>query len=311
MKKIAQLFPLVLFVFITAAAATTTVAQEKTEWMRVVSDNGEFSVEVPANYTYFYDRDGFSYQLSTGTLQYAQMQMLNASQEKTVMSVEIYKVSSPKKHLNHLLDKLNHKTSKKDAPEDFIVKEFERNSFKDRVSNKDIEISFFSRYIASKTHLYIVTVANRGSKTAAFERFLSSVQFSGGQTGGTKISSLKALTIENIGENVTDQPKQNAPPNQPQSVEQPKNPTPVLVISKPLAGYTSAARDRLTTGVIRLRATLDKTGRVSKIGFVSGLPDGLNRSAFFAALRIKFIPEEKDGEAVTVTKTFEYTFSIG
>jgi uncharacterized lipoprotein YehR (DUF1307 family) len=152
MKKIAQLFPLVLFVFITAAAATTTVAQEKTEWMRVVSDNGEFSVEVPANYTYFYDRDGFSYQLSTGTLQYAQMQMLNASQEKTVMSVEIYKVSSPKKHLNHLLDKLNHKTSKKDAPEDFIVKEFERNSFKDRVSNKDIEISFFSRFQNASLH---------------------------------------------------------------------------------------------------------------------------------------------------------------
>jgi hypothetical protein len=84
----------------------------------------------------------------------------------------------------------------------------------------------------------------------------------------------------------------------------------VLILSKPFAAYTDAARDALTSGTVRLRATFGKDGRISKIAVVSGLENGLTRSAFFAALRVKFIPQEMDNELVSVSKVVEYSFNV-
>lgn len=307
---------LILFLLLFAAADSTFAqenpnAAQTSDWQRLQSDNDEFSVEMPANYTYFYDKDGFDVHDWNGfNYLFAQMQTIHAAQDKTVMSVEVYKVPSPRKHLDFLLERFGDKTVKiTNAPKGFTVEQYEQISVKDYRTGKETEISFVSRYIASKTHIYIVTAANRGKKTAAFERFLSSVRLAANQTGNIKISSLRPLTIENIGEDATNQPKPPVPPaNQNQPTDAPKNPTPVLYVTKPFATFTDGARNKRISGVVRLRVTLNKDGRISKIGIVSGLPEGLNRSAFFAALRIKFIPEEKDGETVTVTKVVEYSF---
>lgn len=290
-------------------------AQNSTdEWIHVQSDNGEFSVEMPANYSYFYDKDGFAYQNSGGsTFQYAEMQMLNGSHGKTVMSVEIYKVSSPKSYLNFLLEKGKLKASKinDESQSEFMVKQAEKSNVKDFINDKDVDVSYIARFISSKNYLYIVTVANRGRKTPAFERFLASIRLGESQSGNVKILSLQPLTIENVGEDVTGQLTPIASPTiQDRPKDWIKNPTPLLILSRPFAGYTDAARSKLTAGIVRLRTTLDKDGRVSKISLVSGLPNGLNRSAFFAALRIKFIPEEKAGELETVTKVIEYSFNV-
>ncbi len=299
--------------FIFVSILSFAAQAQNADWVRVQSDNGEFSIEMPKNPTYFFDKDGFSYStlsFENSNLNYADVQMLNAADGKTVMSIEIYKVASPQKGIDVLLKIQSSKASKiKDLPKDFAGKQIEKSTIES--NQKNIEISFVSKLIASKTHIYIVTVANRGAKTAAFERFLSSMKLGVNQPEAAKIATFKALLIEDIGFDAVSQAKppitqsnQNVPPDKSQDSAS------ILILTKPFAGYTDAARNNLTSGVIRLRVTFEKTGRISKIGIISGLVNGLNRSAFFAALRIKFIPLETDGVPVTVTKPVEYSFNV-
>jgi len=73
----------------------------------VQSDNGEFSIEMPADPVYFYDPDGFYFNGGgpTGPYNFKEMQMLNASLEKTYMSVEIYSMLNPKTYLNEFTER--------------------------------------------------------------------------------------------------------------------------------------------------------------------------------------------------------------
>ena len=83
-----------------------------------------------------------------------------------------------------------------------------------------------------------------------------------------------------------------------------------MIVSKPFASYTDAARSNGEQGIIRMRITFSKEGRISKLALVQTLKEGLQRQAVFAAIRIKFIPQEKNNEPLTVTKLIEYSFNI-
>lgn len=187
MKKIIKIYKISLFV-ICVLAFSFSVQAQNADWVRVQSNNGEFSIEMPKNLTYFYDKDGFS--LSQGgnrDHQYSEMQMLNGSSGKTVMIVEIYRVASPKNQLSLMLEQLNVNSSKFDVPKGFNGKQYEIKKVRDYNTGKDIEVSFTSRFITSKNYLYVISVGNRGQKTKEFERFLSSNRFGGNQTEGVKI----------------------------------------------------------------------------------------------------------------------------
>jgi hypothetical protein len=307
MKNLCQ-FTLVFLFVLTFSAV---VKAQSSEWTRFASDDGEFSVEMPKNAVYLYDKDGFIYSdFSSKNLQFAEMQMLHAADDKTVMSVEIYRLRSPKDGLDMLLEKDDAKRSKlRDLPKSFSGKQIEKTVAKNYTNDKNIEISFVAKYFAAKNHLYVVTVANRGAKTAAFERFLSSVRLGEPPDGGNlRISSLKPLSIYDIAVDETNQPKPPPPPIAPRPKTE--DPTPLLILLKPRPTYTDAARNDMTSGLIRARVTFEKSGRVSKVAFLEGLENGLNRGAFFAALRLKFIPPEKDGAPQTITRVVEYNFSI-
>lgn len=300
------------FILLFTLFASFGVSGQNSEWARYESDSGEFSIEMPKSAVYFFDKDGFIYSDFGGNnLQFAEMRMLHAEDEKTVMSVEIYRVRLPKEGLDMLLEKQDAKASKlRDLPKGFTGKQIEKTEIKNHTTGKNVEISFAAKYFASKNYLYVVTVANRGAKTPAFEKFLSSVRLGEPQNGDVKISSLKALSIYDIGSDDTKQPKPPAPPKKNDRRPKIENPTPLLILLKPPPTYTDAARNEMKSGMIRVRVTFDKSGRVSKIGFLKSLENGLNRNAFFAALRLKFIPPEKDGAVETVTRLVEYNFSI-
>lgn len=311
MKKI-----FLIFICLTVILFTQTISKAQIDgWTRLQSDNGEFSIELPANYSYFFDADGFIFDDPSGkTYQFAQMQLLNAAAEKTVLTVEIYQAPSPKSYLNQLLEKQRMEGSKKDESQaGFTVKTFEQHSTKDYKSGEKLEISFITKFIASKTHLYVVTAANRGAETPTFQRFLSSMRLNSApptqidNSQGVKISSLKPITIAQVAEDAGGLPKPDKSSADGNSSPDLKN---VVILSKPRPTYTNAARKNMVTGTIRLRVTFAKDGQIPKIGIASGLPGGLNRIAFFAALRIKFIPQEKNGEFETVTKQIEYSFDI-
>ncbi|HEV2862054.1 MAG TPA: energy transducer TonB [Pyrinomonadaceae bacterium] len=83
-----------------------------------------------------------------------------------------------------------------------------------------------------------------------------------------------------------------------------------LITAKPEPAFTEQARKFTVTGVVRLRVVLSKTGEVSNVSVIKGLPHGLTSKAVLAARAIKFEPAQKDGRAVSQYVTIEYNFNI-
>jgi len=84
----------------------------------------------------------------------------------------------------------------------------------------------------------------------------------------------------------------------------------MTILIKPTPSYINSARMKGEKGTIQIRATFSEQGRIAKIAFLKTLKEGLVRQAVFAALRIKFLPAEKQGQPETVTKIIEYSFDI-
>lgn len=63
------------------------------------------------------------------------------------------------------------------------------------------------------------------------------------------------------------------------------------------------------SGIVTVRVTFDKSAKITKaeISRSSGC-DSFDRNSVQAAMKIKFEPEIKDGEPVTVSKQVQYTF---
>jgi TonB family protein len=76
------------------------------------------------------------------------------------------------------------------------------------------------------------------------------------------------------------------------------------------AGEPEGERGLKEKGRVVLRAVLCRTGEVTDIEVVKGLPDGLTEKAVEAAGRIKFNPAERRGQKVSQRVTIEYTFRI-
>jgi TonB family protein len=80
---------------------------------------------------------------------------------------------------------------------------------------------------------------------------------------------------------------------------------------KPIPKYTEAGRKHNVNGTVALTAILCRSGQVTDIQVVKGLPYGLTESAIDAAKGIKFEPAQKDAEAVSQKTQLEYSFSVG
>lgn len=86
--------------------------------------------------------------------------------------------------------------------------------------------------------------------------------------------------------------------------------TPLKFISKPQPKYTEKARKNGVQGTVLLKVKFLANGKVGKIRILEGLPNGLSKRAVEAAKKIKFLPEQKGGKSVTVTRKIIYNFTI-
>jgi len=180
---------LLLFLFVTFSALLGAAQEIKSaEWQRLKSTNGEFSLEMPKDLVYFYDKDGFNISppqkhvdlpgnLQISSIQYASMQLFNASAGKTVMSLEVYRTGVPKIALRGLSDReysgnksIELKRSKIDSP-GYEGRQIEITKIKRQNPDREFEISHITRYIATKTNLYVISVSNRGTQSAESLRF--------------------------------------------------------------------------------------------------------------------------------------------
>jgi len=82
------------------------------------------------------------------------------------------------------------------------------------------------------------------------------------------------------------------------------------IISLREPGYTEKARANGVRGRVVLTAVLCRTGKVTNIRVVKGLPDGLTEAAVESTRGMRFEPAEKGGEAASQALTREFNFNI-
>lgn len=85
---------------------------------------------------------------------------------------------------------------------------------------------------------------------------------------------------------------------------------PLRIWSKPRPLYPERAKEKCIEGTVLLKVKFKADGSIGKISVKEGLPYGLSDSAVEAAKLMKFVPAEKDGKPVSVTKKIQYTFTI-
>ena len=85
---------------------------------------------------------------------------------------------------------------------------------------------------------------------------------------------------------------------------------PFKIRSKPRAVYTALARFYGITGSVMLRVTLLANGTIGSVTPVSTLPFGLTEAAIAAAREVEFEPAKVNGVPQTVSKAFQYQFTI-
>ena len=83
-----------------------------------------------------------------------------------------------------------------------------------------------------------------------------------------------------------------------------------VILAKPHARYTDAARKANENGSVRLKVTLAANGAVDTITAVTELKYGLTEQAINAARRLVFLPKRVNEKPVNAVLTMEYTFSI-
>jgi TonB family protein len=184
-----------------------------------------------------------------------------------------------------------------------------------------------TRVFKTDGHAYIVHAFAPAERQPLAERFLDSLTLSAAPRGHAIVET--AMTAPRFvetppavlgpgrGENSHgDRKDAPAPPPQsadddPARVFNPKDVTQKAVIvylGDP--GFTEEARLNNVSGVVRLRAVLHSTGRVTNIGVVKGLPDGLTERAIYTARHVLFFPAVKDGRAVSQHILLEYNFNV-
>ncbi|HYP50050.1 MAG TPA: energy transducer TonB, partial [Pyrinomonadaceae bacterium] len=281
-----------------------TVSSEIQVWHRLKSNNGEFSIEMPTDYSYFYDKDGFIAGKDSNSYEMREMQIVNSYANRTLMSVEVYRTSNQKNAIEAAIDYQNRQSDgKKLNSPGFVGREY--NIKKDDWTRT-------TKYLASKTHLYIVTAATRNDDNQTFQRFLSSLKTgdnAAAEVNATPLGSLKISQPE-ISFEKPDAKKPADTKTPKDSSAQPEETVKLAIVGSVLPSYVEEARRANVSGTINLRLTFSPRGNISRIVVLRELPNGLLRQAVFSALRFKFLPQEKNGKPVAATKVVEFRFSI-
>ena len=289
-------------VAVTAQPSQSTV----TEWTRVRSDNGEFTVEVPKKNKHYGSKAGFTIGRSFGdSYVLADMNMVNAFAEGTLISVESYNA------FEGALNAIYERDAFRKADIETTKIKFPGYAIR-QITKKTNEFYMIRRYFNSKNQIYILTAASRTGETAALRRFLDSVEFTPEKkkAEADKFVAMSSLPQDEPGvEILDDKPVPSPRPASPVGTADPASEK-LIFVHKQAPSYTGAARQKGVTGNIRVRATFSADGWISNLSLYETLDGGLLRQTLFAVIRIKFLPQQSSGNPISVVKTLEYSFDI-
>jgi len=214
------------------------------------------------------------------------------------------------RHLNTLLDGVVYSVDVFVNPEpgqsleDFIAEQLANSSYDLKTardltingirgkeySTRDATVQFF----AGPRRLYRFAAGGSSAANAAVSQFFSSIKF-GKPRNATEVEDGPGLPLELDGERIYRGKEVTTKPR---------------LISKPEPQYTNEALNNRVTGRVILRVLFSKTGDVTNVHVVQGLPHGLSEASIQAARQIRFTPATKDGNPVSMWMQLEYNFNL-
>ena len=212
------------------------------------------------------------------------------------------------RHLKTLLDGVVYSVDVFENPEpgesleDFIAEQIANSSY-DLKTARDLTINdirgkeYSSRdatvqFFAGPRRLYRFSASGANAADAGVSQFFSSIKF-GKPRNATEVVDGPGLPLVLDGERIYKGKEVTTKPR---------------LIYKPEPSYNNEALNNRVTGTVILRALFSKTGEVTNVYVVKGLPHGLTEVSIQAARQIRFTPATKDGNPVSMWMQLEYNF---
>lgn len=310
MKKIIGILLLMWSVFVCNANS-----QRHSEWTEIESENKEISFAVPNDFSFSFDKEGFSEfnrQNWRETADYKNIRSVTAYQSGVTMFFESYDVKNSKKALPYFLS--NYPESK------YQNISFENFSGLQIINEKSSYSVLY--YLASETNTYLIGFGAREKTNETISKFLKTIKLNGKFVFGTaqkpnesgkivSLADLRETPIEIVYnfENKKEGKKSKSDQTKP-SETKPNDSKEFIILFKPRSTYTDRARQANEQGVVRFKVEFSANGQIGKITVIKDLKYGLTENSIKTLKRLRFIPAEKDNSPVAVVKTIEYSFSI-
>jgi TonB family protein len=289
-KTTPTLILLILFACLTPAAAAGQESPSKPAWGRYMFPGDEFSVELPGQpFVFRTERD-----VGGRGVEFEAMWVFGVYSAGVVYMVASFDRARPS-----------------ESPDDFVSYVGSRIEL-DHLSKKDVSLGglkgreyqgrpgYTYRVFRTRERAYLVRAYAQAGEDAGARRFLNSLRLSA-RPEGTEITDaagggpLTGVTVRPDGDG----------PYKHGEVERK-----AVIVYKPAPAFTEEARKNNVTGVVRLRAVLSSSGRVTNISVIKPLPDGLTERAIYAARHLMFFPAQKEGREVSQYIVLEYNFNI-
>jgi TonB family protein len=248
-------------------------------WLRYTAKNEEFSVTlpvVPAMTTASIPRK------SDG--KFRGLKRLTTVFNRVDYTIECFENPEPKQSLAQFFEELGPIGEYKDDPATrrrVTIDGFDGIEF----SAEKNDVAVMVQYVATEKHLYRFIARGPVTERLAVTEFFSSIKL-GKDPQGTEVAEYLSEKIY-VGREVDVKAR---------------------LLTKPEPSYTEDARKNEISGTVVLKVVFSKSGQVTNIRTVAGLPYGLTEQAIKAARKIKFTPAMKDGQPVSMWMQLEYNF---
>jgi len=302
---IALLLTMVSFVHDNALANKARSSNRKTfadtDWQGVAPTGEEFSILTPVKLILL--RREADHSIKPDGEKILEQRDYTAYAGDFIFAIQSYKAAHPKK-LSKDLSKVRNLS--RPTENDISVDGFDGKQYK----IKDRGLYTTVQYFVTTQHVYVFHVTARDENNPSVGKFLSSIKLNRSESAPHTNELIEQVNSE----------IDLIPPSSGSTSTQAQKQTDIapskdvghraILVWKPEANFTDAARLHQITGIVRLLVIFTSSGQVRVTKVVKGLEDGLTERAIEAAKTMRFFPAEKDGRPVSQYSVIEYGFSI-
>jgi TonB family protein len=333
MKRLASVLALLL----TFALAHTALGQSGSEWLAVASDDGQFTVQMPAKPEAKTQKNKYGdlqveahlYRVTEKGAVYSFWSLKNLNfRQKQADDTEGYLDDCADLVWESLLAPERERLPK--SQERFIHMSYAGSGRSRALPGREYTISLgrsqgATNFYVAGDRIFVLTVLNIAPDEEYPQRFLRSFASAaavksdtdskgdaGNQPGsmmGEGFGPGRGTTTSETG-GATGGGEASGTPDYNRTFRTREVTERARILTRPAPSYTESARKYSVTGTVILRAVFDKDGEVKSVKVVKGLPHGLTAAAVRAAKLIKFVPAQLSGRNVSQYIQVEYNFNL-